>query len=190
MLEGPLLQRKKRGESEVVSTAIQADTKLLVLLFRWKRMSTEMSLVWLTLSKALQKSIAMVNVHFGGEGWLKSHSILCARGRRDGSHVGWVKEEVKLGPDAEGVLGLQQQVRGVKQGTISHQVSSIMPREIGHHFSPSILHYANGNRAPFLTKYRAPFLTKYPPLCQWKQGSIPHQVQGTISYQVSSIMPG
>ena len=41
-----------------------------------------MSVVWLTMSKALEKSIDMVNVLFGGLGWLKPKATLCARGRR------------------------------------------------------------------------------------------------------------
>ena len=48
-------------------------------------MSAEMgllSLVYLTLSKALVRSIAMVDKRSGGKGSLKPWAILCARGRR------------------------------------------------------------------------------------------------------------
>ena len=42
-----------------------------------------MSLVWLTLSKALVRLIAMVNVRSGVQGWCKPRgAILCVRGRR------------------------------------------------------------------------------------------------------------
>ena len=48
-----------------------------------------MSLVWLTMSKALVRSIVMVDVWRGGQGRLKPWSILCARGRRADT-VGWL----------------------------------------------------------------------------------------------------
>ena len=40
-----------------------------------------MSLVWLTMSKALEKSIDMVSVRCGGKGWLKPLATACVRGR-------------------------------------------------------------------------------------------------------------
>ena len=43
----------------------------LVLLFRGERISTEMSLVWLTISEALEEFIVMVKVRNRGQGWLK-----------------------------------------------------------------------------------------------------------------------
>ena len=42
-------------------------------------MSGEMSLVWLTMSKTLVRSIAMVNVQSGGQGRLKPWAISYAR---------------------------------------------------------------------------------------------------------------
>ena len=39
-------------------------------------------LVWVNISKALVRSIILVNVWSGGRGWLKPWAILCARGRR------------------------------------------------------------------------------------------------------------
>ena len=42
----------------------------------------EMSFVWLTMSKALEKLFAMANVRSGGQGLLKPWAILYARGRR------------------------------------------------------------------------------------------------------------
>ena len=74
-------------------------------------MSAEMSLVWLTMSKALEKSIAMVNVRCEVQGSLKPQAVLYARGRRMEKlewlgrkpSCGWVKEEVKLVLGAEGV---------------------------------------------------------------------------------------
>ena len=45
-------------------------------------MNAERSLVWLTMSKALEKLIAIVNVRCGGQGWLKPWVILSARRRR------------------------------------------------------------------------------------------------------------
>ena len=68
----------------VVRLFKQADSQRFVLLLRRERMSAEMSLVWLTMSKALEGSIPMVSVQNEGEGWLKSWAVyyLCARGRR------------------------------------------------------------------------------------------------------------
>ena len=40
-----------------------------------------MSLVWVTMSKAFEKSIAMVTVRCGGLGWLKPVATVCVRGR-------------------------------------------------------------------------------------------------------------
>ena len=80
-----------------------------------------MSLVWLTISKTLEKSIAMVNVWSGRHGWLKPRPILCARERRRrkrwsgcvGSHVGWGGVEgINIVLDEEGVLELEQQGSG------------------------------------------------------------------------------
>ena len=48
-----------------------------------------MSLVWLTISKALVRSIVLVNVWSGGQGLLKPWVILCARGRM-ADMVEWV----------------------------------------------------------------------------------------------------
>ena len=46
----------------------QADSQLLLLLLRGKRMNSNMGLVWLTISKALEKSIAYIYyVQEGGE---------------------------------------------------------------------------------------------------------------------------
>ena len=59
-------------------------------------MSAEMRLVWLTMSKTLEKLITIVKVRCGDKGWLKPWAILCARGRRgepwSGSYVEWRKE--------------------------------------------------------------------------------------------------
>ena len=40
-----------------------------------------MSLVWLTMSNAFEKSIDMVSVRCGGKGWLKPLATACVRGR-------------------------------------------------------------------------------------------------------------
>ena len=45
-------------------------------------MSAEMSLVWLTMSKSLVRSIILVDVQSEGQDMLNSWAILCARGRR------------------------------------------------------------------------------------------------------------
>ena len=67
-----------------------------------KRVSTDMSLVLLTMSKALWKSIAMVNERcWARSGWNPWLFYVRDRGGRkrwsgwDGSHVEWVKEGVK-----------------------------------------------------------------------------------------------
>ena len=62
-----------REESEVMSTVccllFQAgDSQRLVLVIRGEWVSAEMSLVWLTMSKALEKSLAVVNVRCGNKG--------------------------------------------------------------------------------------------------------------------------
>ena len=49
----------------------QADSQRLVVLLRGERVSACMSLVWLTMSKALVRSISMVDVRSGGQGRLK-----------------------------------------------------------------------------------------------------------------------
>ena len=64
-------------------------------------MSAEMSLVCLTMSNALEKSIAMVNVRSRSKGWLNIGAISYAAARDEGeqkcwsvcdkSHVGWGK---------------------------------------------------------------------------------------------------
>ena len=40
-----------------------------------------MSLLWLTMSKALARPIILVNVRSAGQGWLKPCAILCVKGR-------------------------------------------------------------------------------------------------------------
>ena len=45
-------------------------------------MNAKMSLVWLAMLKALEKSITMVNVWSGAQRLLKPCAILCVRGRR------------------------------------------------------------------------------------------------------------
>ena len=77
-----------------------------------------MCLVWLTISKTLIRSIAMVNVRSGGQDRLEPGAIFCARGSRvdkvelpgrnlvSSSFTGWVKEEVCKFLVAEGVPGL------------------------------------------------------------------------------------
>ena len=55
-------------------------------------MSAEMRLVWLMMSKALVRSIAMVDARSGGQGTLKPLSILCSRGRRADT-VEWLERK-------------------------------------------------------------------------------------------------
>ena len=40
-----------------------------------------MSFVWVTVSKAFEKSIDTVTVRCGGLGWLKPEATVCVRGR-------------------------------------------------------------------------------------------------------------
>ena len=85
----------------VVRLFKQADSQRFVLLFRRERMSAEMSLVWLTMSKALEGSIPMVSVQNEGQGWLKSWAVYYVQEGGGwkrwsvwyGSHGGWVKQE-------------------------------------------------------------------------------------------------
>ena len=69
-----------------------------MLLLRVERLSAEKSLVWLAISKALVRSIAMVDVRSGGQGRLKPWAVLYARGRRAntveclGRKPYWLKE--------------------------------------------------------------------------------------------------
>ena len=87
------------GECEVLQTAgfshfKQVASESLVLLLRRKRINAVMSLVWLTLSTTLEKSITMVNVRCGGNGRLKRQAFLCAE--KDGSG-GVVETKTMLG---------------------------------------------------------------------------------------------
>ena len=55
-------------------------------------MNAEMSLVWLTISKALVRSIDMVDLRSGGQGRLKPSAISCTRGRKADT-VEWLGRE-------------------------------------------------------------------------------------------------
>ena len=57
-----------------------ADSQRTVLCGSVVCVSEVMSLVWLTMSKALEKSIDMVSVRCGGLGWLKPEATVCVRG--------------------------------------------------------------------------------------------------------------
>ena len=55
-------------------------------------MSVEMSLVWLTISEALVRSIAMVHVQSEKQSRLKPWAILCATGRKVNT-VEWLERK-------------------------------------------------------------------------------------------------
>ena len=59
---------KREGEGTVVRPFKYPDSQRLVLLLREERERARISLEWLTMSKALVRSIALVNVRSGGQG--------------------------------------------------------------------------------------------------------------------------